>query len=54
MAETVNSSVVQSNIQTQNLSGYMNGKYVNCVLVNEQYHEASAELIKCFKKKSNL
>jgi len=22
----------------------MNGKYLNCVLVNEQYHEASVEL----------
>jgi hypothetical protein len=42
--ETVNSSVVESDIQPKNLSGYLNGKYVNCVLVNEQYHEASVEL----------
>ena len=43
-AEVASWGVVQSGIQPQDSSSYMNGNCVNCVLMSEKYQEASMEL----------
>ena len=44
MAEVASDDVVQSGIQLQDSSSYINGNCVNCMLMNEKYQEASGEL----------
>jgi hypothetical protein len=40
----VTSGDMQSGVQLQDLSSYINGNCVNCMLMNEKYQEASVEL----------
>ena len=44
MAGVAKGSVMQSDIQPQDSSSYINGNCVNCVLMNQQYQEALVEL----------
>ena len=44
MAEVASGDVVQSGIQLQDSSSYINGNCVNCMLMSEKYQEASVEL----------